>query len=261
MSRSFFNAFSGVAAYQRSLQQVADNMANLNTNAYKRSEVSFTELLYGELQEKRYAVDPLADKLTPVAGKGTHMYPVTKIFDQGVLQLTDRTLDLAIEGDGYFRVILEDGTEAYTRRGAFYLDESGSLVTDRGDRLDANITINEVALSSVVIGLEGQVFVQNETGEVTNLGQINLFTFTNEGGLQRNSAGLYEPTEASGEPQQGAPGSEGYGRLRQYYLESSNVNMAMEMVHLITSQRAFQANVRSLITADELKALTLLVRS
>jgi flagellar basal-body rod protein FlgG len=261
VSRSFFNAFSGVAAYQRSLQQVADNMANMNTNAYKRSEVSFTELLYGELQEKRYAVDPLADKLAPIAGKGTHMYPVTKIFDQGVLQLTDRPLDMAIEGDGYFRVILEDGTEAYTRRGAFFLDESGSLVTDRGDRLDANININNVALGDVVIGPEGQVFVQNETGEVTNLGQINLFTFTNEGGLQRNSAGLFEPTDASGEPQQGAPGSEGYGQLRQYYLEASNVNMAMEMVHLITSQRAFQANVRSLITADELKALTLLVRS
>ncbi len=261
MSRAFFNAFSGVAAYQRSLQQIADNMANLNTNAYKRSEVSFTELLYGELQEKRYAVDPLADKLAPIAGKGTHMYPVTKIFEQGVLQLTDRPLDLAIEGAGYFKVILEDGTEAYTRRGAFYLDNNGSLVTDRGDKLDANIRINNVAIGDVVIGPDGRVFVINETGETVNLGQINLYTFTNESGLERNSAGLFVPTEASGEPRQGTPGSEGYGQLRQYFLEASNVNMAMEMVHLITSQRAFQANVRSLITADELKALTLLVRS
>ncbi len=260
MSRSFFNAFNGVAAHQRSLQVVADNLANLNTNAYKRSEASFTELLYGELQEKRYAVDPLADRLSPIAGKGTHLYPIIKFYDQGVLQLTDRPLDLAIEGPGYFRINRVDGSEAYTRRGAFYLDLNGNLVTDRGDFLETGVNLNGMLVNTINIGPEGQVTAVSEAGETVALGQINLYTFENEGGLLRDSAGLFEITEASGEAQQGRPGSEQYGSLRQFFLEASNVDMAMEMVHMIAGQRAFQANVRSLITADELKALTLLVR-
>lgn len=261
MSRSFFNAFSGIAAYQRSLQQTADNIANSNTNAYKRSEASFTELLYGELQEKRYSVDPLPGELTPIAGKGTHMYPVTKFFDQGPLLLTDRPLDIAIEGRGYFRILREDGSEAYTRRGAFYVDPEGSIITDQGEALDVPFNLAGIRADTVVIGPDGQVVGLNQEGNLVELGQINLYTFVNEGGLFKDSNGLYQATEASGEPEQGAPGSSpAFGVLRQSFLEGSNVNLAMEMVHLIASQRALQANVRSLITADELKALTLLVR-
>lgn len=260
MSRSFYNAFSGIAAYQRSLQQVADNMANLNTNAYKRSEVSFTELLYSELREKRYAVDPAQDGLAPIAGKGVHLYPVTKFFDQGPLQLSERPLDLAIEGRGFFRITREDGSEAYTRRGSFFLDDAGAIVTDRGEALDTNVNLSGIAVGSVVIGPDGRVSGQNAAGELVDLGTISLYNFTNEDGLFKLAGGLYEPTEASGDALQGEPGSEGYGSLRQYYLEGSNVNLAMEMVQLIASQRALQANVRSMITADELKALTLLVR-
>jgi flagellar basal-body rod protein FlgG len=261
MSRSFFNAFTGVAAYQRSLQQVADNMANVNTNAYKRSEVSFTELLYSELQEKRYAVDPLADKLAPISGKGVHLYPVTRFFDQGQLMLTDRPLDLAIEGSGFFKVTREDGSEGYTRRGSFFIDNNGDVITDQGDYLDADLNINGVAINTVVIGPDGQVTGANDAGERLALGQINIYTFINEGGLEKGSSGLFEPTEASGDPQEGVPGSEGFGSLRQYFLEASNVDLSMEMVQLILNQRALQANVRSLVTADELKALTLLVRN
>lgn len=260
MSRSFFNAFSGLAAHHRSLQQVADNMANLNTNAHKRSEVSFTELLYGELKEKRYAVSPLADKLAPKPGKGTHLYPVTRFFDQGALQLTDRALDLAIEGRGFFKVTLEDGQEVYTRRGAFYVGEDGRLSTDRGDLLETNINLSSVAVNSVAISPEGRAYVMLEDGTTSHLGEIKLYNFTNEGGLLELSAGLFEATEASGEPEEVNPGTGNAGSLRQYYLEASNVNLAMEMVQLIAGQRALQANVRSLITADELKALTLLVR-
>jgi len=260
MGRSFFNAYSGIAAYQRSLQQIADNLANLNTNAHKKSEVSFTELLYADLQEKRYAVDPAPEALPPFRGKGVQMYPVTKFFDQGALQLTERPLDLAIEGEGFFRINRFDGTEAYTRRGAFYVDEAGSIVTDRGDFLDVDFDLDGIMVNTVVIGPNGQVSGENEAGARVELGQIELFTFVNKGGLSKDSAGLYEVTEASGEPEQGVPGTAGFGSLRQFHLESSNVDMAMEMVHLIASQRALQANVRSMITADELKALTLLVR-
>ncbi len=261
MSRSFFNAFSGVAAYQRALQQTADNLANVNTNAYKRSEASFTELLYSELQEKRYAVDPLPDELPPITGKGTHMYPVTRFHNQGPLLMTERPLDLAIEGRGYFRINRPDGTEAYTRRGAFYIDEDGTILTDQGEELDVPFNLDGIMVHTVTISPEGRVSGQNEEGETVELGQIPLFTFVNEGGLFKTSSGLFEVTEASGEPEEGNPGDEGFGSLRQYYLEGSNVDLSLEMVHLIANQRALQGNVRSLVTADELKALTLLVRN
>ncbi len=260
MSRSFFNALSGVTAYQNALQVVSDNVANLNTNAYRRSEASFTELLYHQLHDKRFAVDTENESPLPIIGKGTHMYPVTKIHEQGPLQLSDQPLDLAIEGRGFFRVIREDGTETYTRRGAFYVDETGTVVTDQGDYLDVDFDLDGVVLSTLAIGFDGQVNGYNTEGEAVELGSIPLYTFVNEGGLNKESSGLFTPTEASGEPEEGQPGSEGYGFLRQYHLEGSNVNLAMEMVHLIANQRALQANVRSLITADELKALTLLVR-
>lgn len=261
MSRSFFNAFSGIAAYQRSLQQVAENVANVNTTAYKRSEASFTELLYGELREKRYSVDPLDDRLEPFTGKGVHMYPVTRFFDQGNLELTFRPLDLAIEGRGFFRINREDGTEAYTRRGNFHVDVDGDIVTDRGEYLDTDVNLAGIQLESLSIGPDGQVTGLDANGQWVALGQISLYRFVNEGGLEKTSNGLFQITEASGEAEEGEPGAEEFGSLRQYYLERSNVDLAGEIVQLITSQRAFQANVRSLITADELKALTLLVRS
>ncbi len=260
MSRSFYNAFSGIAAHQRSLQQVADNMANLNTNAYKRSEVSFTELLYTELQDKRYAVDPLPGELAPIVGKGTQMFPVTKFYDQGPLQLTERPLDLAIEGKGFFGITREDGTEAYTRRGGFYLDDAGTIVTDRGEALDTNVNLAGITVSSLIISPDGRVSGENAAGDRIELGTIALYTFDNEAGLSKAGSGLFITTDSSGEPQQGEPGTDGFGSLRQYYLEGSNVDLGMEMIHLIASQRALQANVRSLVTADELKALTLLVR-
>jgi flagellar basal-body rod protein FlgG len=260
MSRSFFNAFSGIAAYQRSLQQTADNMANVNTYGYKRSEVSFTELLYTELQEKRYSVDPLTEKLAPAAGKGVHMYPVTRFYDQGPLLLSDRPLDIAIEGQGFFRIVREDGSEAYTRRGGFMLDPTGRMVTEQGDYLDLPFDLSNIRTGSLVISPDGQVSGENEAGERVIAGRIMLYKFANEGGLEKDGGGLFIATEASGEAREGIPGSGDYGALRQFYLEGSNVNLAMEMVHLITSQRALQANVRSLIASDELKALTLLVR-
>ncbi len=260
MSRSFYNAFSGIAAYQRSLQQIGDNLANLNTNAYKRSEVSFTELLYRDIQERGYSVDPAPDGPVPFSGKGTHMYPVTKIFDQGYLQETERPLDLAIEGDGFFRINREDGTEAYTRRGSFYVDADGNIVTDRGDYLDVDFDLDGIYVNTVAIGPNGQVSGVNEAGERVDLGEIPLYIFQNNGGLSKEEGGLFEETDTSGAPEEFVPGTGEAGTLRQFYLEGSNVDLAAEMVELIANQRALEGNTRSMITADELKALTLLVR-
>jgi len=260
MSRSFYNAFSGIAAYQRSLQQVGDNLANLNTNAYKRSEVSFTELLYTELQEKGYSVDPLPEELAPMHGKGTHMFPVTKIFDQGALQETERPLDLAIEGEGFFRITREDGSEAYTRRGSFFVDGDGSIVTDRGDYLDVDFDLDGIYVNTVAISPNGRVSGVNEAGERVDLGEIMLYSFVNNGGLSKEEGGLFEVTDSSGEPDEFLPGTDGTASLRQFHLEASNVDLAAEMVELIANQRALEGNTRSMITADELQALTLLVR-
>ncbi len=260
MGRSFYNAFSGIAAYQSALAKIGDNLANLNTNAHKRSEVSFTELLYSEMQEKGYSVDPLPEELPPHSGKGVHMYPVTKIFDQGALQQTERPLDLAIEGEGFFRIERQGGTEAYTRRGSFFVDNDGSLVTDRGDYLDVEFDLDGILLNSVVVGPNGQVSGENFEGDRVDLGDIMLYSFVNKGGLFKLGGGLYEATESSGEPDELPPGGNGAGSLNQYHLEASNVDMSAEMVELIANQRALEGNTRSMITADELKALTLLVR-
>jgi len=216
--------------------------------------------LYHQLHDKRFAVDTETDSPLPIIGKGTHMYPVTRIYEQGPLQLSDRPLDLAIEGRGFFRVLREDGTETYTRRGSFYADSTGRIVTDQGDYLDVGFDLSGVISSSLVVGPGGQVIGFDSEGLPLELGNIPLYTFMNEGGLHKDSSGLFIPTEASGEPQESQPGAEGVGVIRQYHLEGSNVNLAMEMVNLIANQRALQANVRSLITADELKALTLLAR-
>lgn len=261
MSRSFFNAFSGIAAYQRSLHLVADNIANANTTAYKRSEGSFTDLLYAGLQEKRYSVDAAPGAPPPFTGKGSQMFPVTRVFEQGPLLLSERPLDIAIEGRGYFQVIRPDGSEVYTRRGSFHLDDEGTLVTDQGYTLAVDFDLEDIILGTLGISPDGTLSATGIDGAPEELGQITLFVFVNENGLLKAEHGLFEATEMSGEAVEFIPGAEaGLGRLRQYYLEGANVDLGAEMVQLIASQRAFQGNVRSLITADELKALTLLVR-
>lgn len=252
---------SGVTAHQHRLDQVADNVANLNTVAFKRREILFTDLLYDLMQEKRWPVADQPDAPRPQAGTGVRVGATVSFFEQGPIIESDRSLDLTIEGEGFFRVIRGDGSAAYTRQGSFYLQSAGNLVTAQGEPFDLPFNLRGYRLTTVTISPEGIVTAQNETGVTDTLGVITLHRFPNPDGLLKSRSGQFIATAASGAPQSGAPAAEGFGRLRQYSLEGSNAGIALEMVQLLTAQRALRAGARGLAAADELQALALQVRA
>lgn len=261
MIRAYAVFQSGITAFQRSLELSADNVANLNTAAFKRAELSFNDLLYEHLQAKRLPAAHLPGAQRPQAGLGAKAGASVAFFCQGPIIESGRMLDLAIEGEGFFRVIRSDGTAAYTRQGAFTLDAAGRLVTARGDLLDVPFDLQGCRPETLVVSPEGLVTAQNAAGETETPGVLTLHRFTNPNGLLKDRSGHYLPTEASGEPLAGRPSEEGFGRLRQYCLEGSNADVGLEMLQMITAQRALQASARGMAIADELQALALQVRA
>lgn len=256
MIRSIYNSWSGIAACEHSLGQTAHNLANLNTPAYKRAETAFGDMLYAELRQRRF---PRSSEGEAAVGQGVHPRAFTPFLEQGALMATERPLDLAVSGEGYFRVRSGDGTVAYSRNGSFYLDAAGRLVTAAGDYLEVPFALEHGA-GDLTISPEGVAVIDGAGGETGELGQIRLYRFANPAGLASDGAGRYLESVSSGEPEEGLPGADGFGRVCQYYLEQSNADLAVEMVQLLMAQRSLQANVRSLITADELQALALQVR-
>ncbi len=256
MIRAIYNSWSGIAACQRSVELTAHNMANLNTPAYKRSEMVFGDMLYHEFHQRRFPTSAEQDLLV---GQGVQLLARAPFLEQGTLLYGERPLDLAIEGDGYFRLLGHGEGELYTRCGSFQVDESGKLVTCNGDYLDTAVTLERGAID-LTIGPDGKITATGENGETVELGQLRLYRFPNPYGLTEVGSGCYMANEASGDPREGIPGENGFGRIRQYYLEMSNADIRAEMVDLLIAQRTLQANVRSLVTADELQALTLQVK-
>ncbi|NLA27317.1 MAG: flagellar hook-basal body protein [Firmicutes bacterium] len=258
MLRSIYNSRSGIAIYERSLARTAHNLANVNTIAYKRSEVLPGDTSYHSLQDRRFS--HTSETRLPI-GQGVHLQAATPFMGQGVLIETGRPLDLAISGEGYFRIISAvDGTTYYTRNGHFQLDGTGSVVTATGDYLDVPFKLTaETGLLSITP--EGVVVNNLSGGKVEELGQIKLYRITNPIGLSGDGDGRYLESALSGEAEEGLPGAAGFGSIRQHYLEQSNTDTALEMVQLLLAQRALQANVRCLITADELQALILQVKT
>ncbi len=254
MYRAISNSFTGIKAFQGGVDQVADNVANVNTTGFNSSRASFSDLVYRELAERRIPVNPEGEVQ---GGKGSRVSSVITSFEQGTLEQTGRPLDVAIEGDGFFRVIGPDGGEAYIRQGSFYKDADGNLTIASGELLDTDFTLEEIPLDSVSISQEGEVYTEDEDGERTELGQIETYTFNNPDGLEKVENGLYLESETSGEPRAGSPGEEGRGTLQQYFLESSNVDISREMAELIKMQRALESSARSVSTANELWVLAL----
>ena len=267
MFRSLCNNLTGMRAFQYSLEQIADNMSNINTSGYKAAHASFSDLLYRNVQDRRLPAAPGAGALDPQGGKGVRVSSLTTSFAQGSLAQGSRPLDLAIEGEGFFRIIRPDNTVAYTRNGSFYLDEAANIVTAEGDFLDIPFNLSAVLqdvnddLGTLVITEEGTAFWVVKDSAPIELGNIQLYRFINPAGLIADRNGQYIQSAESGGALAGVPGQVGYGKIRQQYLERSNVDLAEEMVHLITSQRALQSNIRALMTTDELWALTLYVKS
>ncbi|WP_024750573.1 flagellar basal-body rod protein FlgG [Helicobacter pylori] len=251
MLRSLYSATSGMLAQQTHIDTTSNNIANVNTTGFKKSRADFNDLFYQAMQ---YAGTNTSNTtLSPdgmEVGLGVRPSAITKMFSQGSPKETENNLDVAITGKGFFQVQLPDGTTAYTRSGNFKLDEQGNLVTSEGYLLIPQITLPEDT-TQVNIGVDGTVSVTQGLQTTSNvIGQITLANFVNPAGLHSMGDNLFSITNASGDAIVGNPDSQGLGKLRQGFLELSNVRLVEEMTNLITAQRAYEANSKSIQTAD-----------
>jgi len=253
MIRALWTAASGMMAQQLNIDTISNNLSNVNTTGFKKNRAEFEDLIYQTTAE---AGTPVATGLTlPTGiqvGLGVRPSATQKLFMQGNIYQTENPLDIAIEGDGFFQVMLPDGTIAYTRDGSFKLDANGNVVTSDGYFIEPPITIPQNA-TSISISPEGVVSVK-VPGQVAaqNVGQIQLARFVNPAGLKAVGDNLFKETDASGAPIVANPGTNGMGNLRQGFLEASNVQVVEEMVKLITAQRAYESNSKSIQTADDM---------
>ncbi len=253
MIRSLWTSATGMQAQALNLDVIANNLANVNTAGFKKSRAEFQDLLYETLRPA--GTSSSQDTQVPTGiqiGHGTRPSTVLKIFSQGNMENTKNELDLAIEGDGFFQIILPNGETAYTRDGSFKLDSDGRIVNSDGFALEPEISIPSDALS-ISVGIDGTVSVL-QAGDSTpsEIGTIELARFVNPAGLISTGRNLYITSEASGDEMTGTPGEDGLGSLAQGFLEMSNVSVVDEMVSMITAQRAYEVNSKSIQTADEM---------
>ncbi|AVR87285.1 flagellar basal-body rod protein FlgG [Thauera aromatica] len=255
MIKSLWTAKTGLESQQVKLDVIANNLANVSTNGFKRSRAVFEDLLYQNLRQPG-AQNDVQNRLPSGMQVGTGVRPVAteRLHTQGGLQHTGSSRDLAINGQGFFQVRLVDGSAAFTRDGSFQLDENGQMVTANGYPLEPAIFIPENALT-VSIGEDGIVSVtQPGIIEANQVGQITVSTFVNPSGLESVGGNLYRETATSGARNDTIPGLNGAGRLFQEYVEVSNVNVVEEMVNMIETQRAYEINSRAVKTSDEMLA-------
>ena len=255
MIRSLSTAKTGLEGQQFKLDVITNNLANVSTNGFKQSRAVFEDLLYQNLRQPG-ALNNAQDRLPSGMQVGVGVRPVAteRLHTQGSVEFTGNARDLAISGRGFFQVLMPDGTIAYTRDGAFQLDENGQMVTANGLPLEPAIFIPENALE-VTIGEDGIATVRvpgDPVGE--EIGQITLTTFINDTGLESIGRNLFLETASSGPPNENLPGFNGTGTLVQRYVETSNVNVVEEMVSMIQAQRAYEINSRAIQTSDEMLA-------
>ncbi|MFZ3086990.1 MAG: flagellar basal-body rod protein FlgG [Methylotenera sp.] len=253
MIRSLWISKTGLDAQQTQMDVVANNLANVSTNGFKRSRAVFEDLLYQNIRQPG-AQSSQQTQLPSGLQLGTGVRPVAteRIFSQGNLQQTNNDKDVAIQGAGFFQVLLPDGTTAYTRDGAFQTDSQGQLVTASGFPVQPAITIPATA-QSFSVGRDGTVSVTTAgTTATTQIGTIQLATFINPAGLQAKGENLYVETTASGTANNNTPGTNGAGLLSQGYVETSNVNVVEELVNMIQTQRAYEINSKAITTSDQM---------
>lgn len=251
MIRSLWIAKTGLDAQQTQLDVISHNLANVSTNGYKRQRAVFEDLLYQNLRQP--GAQSTQQTQVPsglMLGVGVRPIATEHIHTQGSLQRTDNPLDVAINGQGFFQIQMPDGTLAYTRDGAFQRDSTGQLVTSSGYPVSPAITIPADAIS-ITISRDGIVSV-TQTGNAApvQVGTLQLATFVNNGGLQSVGENLYVETASSGTPTPNTPGSNGAGLLNQGLIETSNVNVAEELVSMIQTQRAYEMNSKAVQTSD-----------
>ncbi|SBT05050.1 flagellar component of cell-distal portion of basal-body rod [Candidatus Accumulibacter aalborgensis] len=255
MITSLWTASTGLTAQQVQIDIIANNLANVSTNGFKQARGIFADLLYQTLRQPG-AQSSLTTQIPDGLQIGLGVTPVStgRIFTQGSLQQTGNSLDMAIDGAGFFQVLLPDGTTAYTRDGSFQKDNQGQIVTANGYPLQPAITIAAQALT-VTVAPDGVVSITlpNVTAPV-QVGTIQVATFVNNGGLQSVGENLFLETASSGTATPNTPGTNGSGVVVQNYVEASNVNVAQELVLMIQTQRAYEANAKVVSTSDQMLA-------
>jgi flagellar basal-body rod protein FlgG len=251
--RALYTAASGMSAQQLNLDTIANNLANSSTTGFRQLRLEFQDMLYQNLITPGAAQSQTTVSAGLQVGLGTRSAATEVIMTQGELNQTNNPLDLAIEGNGFFEVQRPDGTIAYTRAGQFYLNNQGTIVTTDGDPLLPTITVpaNATAVTVTQYGVVNAT-LPGQTNP-TQLGQIQLATFANPGGLQLIGSNLLQDTLSSGNPVLGNPGgTEGLGTLQQGYLENSNVDVVTEFVQMVLAQRAYEANSKVVKAADDM---------
>ena len=253
MNPALWVAKTGLDAQQTRMSVVANNMANSNTTGFKKDRAVFEDLIYQNYRQAGASSSASTNIPSGInIGTGVKVVATQKMHTQGNIAHTGNSLDMAISGRGFFQIQTPDGDIAYTRDGSFQVNESGQLVTSSGYLLSPNITIPEQAVS-VTIGSDGTVeAVTSSAATPTNLGTIQLADFINPSGLQPMGENLFRETTGSGSPTTGTPGLSGFGALNQGMLESSNVNIAEEMVNMIETQRAYETNAKAISATDQM---------
>ena len=254
MMRALWSAASGMKAQQDNMDVVSHNIANVNTFGSKKVRAEFQDLVYQNLRAA--GAQSGADSQYPTGlaiGLGTRTAATQRIFTQGNLQSSGNPTDVAIQGEGFFRIEMPDGTIAYTRDGSFKLDQNRRLVTTDGYPLADGITVDENAPSdSITISGDGRVSCTPVGGTTTQIGQIQVARFVNPAGLQAIGKNLFQTTQSSGEALESTPGEQGSGTLTQGVVEMSNIQIVEEMVNMIVAQRAYEANSKAIITSDSM---------
>jgi flagellar basal-body rod protein FlgG len=253
MLRALYSSASGMEALQLNIDNIAHNLANVNTTGFKQRRTQFQDLLYQNLVAPGSSASTSTEVPTGLQiGLGTRAVSNEIVFLQGDYVETGNELDLVIEGRGFFQVRLPDGQIAYSRGGAFHLDRDGNLVTSSGDPLEPQVSIPREA-TKISIASDGTVSV-NLPGQTNaqQVGRIELAVFANPAGLNSVGRNLFLQTASSGDPLTGSPGENGVGTLLQGFLEHSNVNVVKEMINLIVSQRAYESSSRVVRTADQM---------
>jgi len=257
MMQSLYTASTGMLGMQTQIDVTANNIANVNTIGFKKSRAEFADLMYHVMEYAGTSTSDTTKSPTGIeVGLGVRPTSINKIFSEGSLKQTDNQLDIAITGQGFFKMELPDGTEVYSRNGAFKLDASGTMVNSDGYTLVPQIVM-PVDATNVSIGTDGIVTaVMAGATQATQIGQINTTNFINPSGLHSMGDNLYIPTDSSGEPTDGTPGQNGLGALRQGFVELSNVELVVELTDLITGQRAYDSNSKIITTSDEMLQTT-----
>lgn len=243
---------TGLSAQDTRLATISNNLANASTVGFKKDRAVFEDLLY---QVKRQPGGQSSqDTQLPSGlqvGTGVRTVSTQKLFDVGNLEVTDRSLDVAVNGRGFFQIQMPDGSLGYTRNGQFHMDNGGQVVNASGNPLVPAIIVPDGSVG-LTLGEDGSVSVRDNTGQTSQIGNIETVDFINPAGLLAMGENLFQETAASGSPQGGTPGLNGLGRVLQHTLESSNVNVVEELVNMIATQRTYEMNSKVISTADQM---------